>query len=339
MLSSYPEFVENRDYAYAVARIRALETKMIDAGAVHALLSAPEDRFLAHFTEVTGIGGGDDSDFSHFLSNLEESFSKTFSMIKSLIIEDEMKRLISLKYDYELLKLIVKGERGRVANTPLPFVERSNYGYGGLKTALSEGKALETGEILMRTYRAIMGVKDAGGREIDSACDKAYYTELFKLLDACNNEFIRNYFIRKIDAQNLATTLRLKAKGKKRSLLAERYIPFGSIDLSYIEEGFDLNLEGFAARIIFSPFSSLLTEVDKNESEEDQIAALERLLDNNIIRYLKESGFVTFGIEPLLTYLWMKEIELKNLRTVLIARNTGIPADEIKRHVRGFYGG
>ena len=338
MLTYSPEFVENSEYAFGVAKIRALETRYVDEVALNALITSEGERFLALFLETTGIKGGDHPDISRMLSDLEESFSETFRLVQSLILEEEFRSLVSLRYDYELLKFIVKEEKGEVVRIPVSLIERSRFGHGLLKTLLNEGKALETGEIIQRAYRDLTELKEVSARVIDIRCDRAYYEELFQILDACGNPFIRDYFIREIDAINITTTLRMKLQGRKRTDLRERYLAHGSIGLSYLEEGFDMNLEGFAGRIQFSPFAGLLREVDKSIDEEDQVVQVERLLDRAQTRYLRESMFVTFGVEPILAYLWTMERELNNVRTILIAKGSDVPQDEIKRNLRGLYG-
>jgi V/A-type H+-transporting ATPase subunit C len=338
MLTHSIDFVENSEYAFAVAKIRALETGYIDEVALNTLLTAEGERFTANFFEVTGVRMTESDNVSLILDNLERSFSDSFLMVKALLIEEYMRRLISLRYDYELLKLIVKEVKGKVVRIHLSLLERSNYSHEMLKTSLGEGKALDTGETMYRTYRKLLDLREAGGREIDTGCDRAYYSEVFQILDVNDNQFIRNYFVREIDALNIVTTLRLKIQGKKRSMVKERYIPFGTIALSYLEEGFDLNLDGFATRIQFSPLANLLREVNKGLDEEAQVAQVEKYIEDDQTRYLRESMFVTFGIEPLLSYLWTKERELKNLRTIFITKMSGVGTDEIKKYVRGIYG-
>jgi len=338
MLTYSPEFVEDTEYAFAVARVRALETRYIDEVTINTLLSSDGERFVAHFSEVTGIRSGASVGVTRILDDLEESFSETFRLVQSLILEEEMKRLIGLCYDYELLKFIVKEEKGEILRIPLSLIERSNYGHGLLKILLAEGKALETGETMFRTYRDLLNRKEISSTQIDISCDRAYYDELFRLLDERDNPFIRDYFIREIDTVNISTVLRLKLQGKKRGVMRERYIPLGSIDLSYLEEGFDMNLEGFAGRLQFSPFGQHLREVDKSIDPEDQVAQVERRFDAAQTTYLRETVFTSFGIEPILAYLWTRERELSNLRTIFIAKMSGIPHDEIRTCLRGLYG-
>ena len=69
-----------------------------------------------------------------------------------------------------------------------------------------------------------------------------------------------------------------------------------------------------------------------------QAAEVEKLLEEELIKNLRESLFVTFGVEPLLTYLWIRDAEVKNLRTVLLSKSAGVSPEEIKKHIRGFYG-
>jgi len=338
MLTYNPEFVENSEYAYACAKIRSLETKIVKMSDLRTLLDANLNRFYPLFTEIAPVKGSDAYDSEILLKIMEESFTESFNLVKSIIIEDEIKRLISLKYDYELLKLIVKSQKQAFVEIPEEVSKRSNYSYPVLKALLEGGKVIDTGEIAYNTYVSLINEKETSGRCIDHTCDLSYYSEVFRILENYNNPFIRDFFIRKIDVINIITTLRLKLKGAKRSDLKDRYLPSGSIDVQFFEYGLDLNIEGFASKIIFSPFSSFLNRVVKIEDEEERIEILERLLDESLTSYLKESVFVTFGIEPILSYLWLKEIELKNLRTLLIAKSNLLSAEEIKKHLRGFYG-
>jgi V/A-type H+-transporting ATPase subunit C len=338
MLTYSPEFVENDAYAFGVAKVRALETRYIDEATMNALISSEGERFMALFLEVTGIRGGDRLEVARIIDELEENYSQTFRLVLSLILEEEMRRLVQLRYDYELVKFIVKEEKGEIVRIPVSLIERSAFGHGLLKTLLSEGKALETGEIMYRAYRDLVELREVSSREIEIRCDRGYYEELFQLLDHVGNPFIRDYFIREIDAVNITTTLRLKLRGGKRTDLREHCLHFGSIELSYLEEGFDMNLEGFSGRIQFSPFAGILREADRAAADEEQVAQVEMLLDNAQMRYLRESMFVTFGIEPILAYLWARERELDNLRTILIAKTSDVSPEEIRKHVRGLHG-
>lgn len=341
MLTYNPEFVENAEYAYAVARIRALETRFIGGGGLGALISSPLDRFAAQFSDMTGIDGADPGTrkgAKTALGLLEDRFTGDYLLVVSLLLDDLTKRLVSLKYDYELLKLIVKEANGGGGADVSPhLVRRSRFSYEGLAGMLQNGRALETGPHMQDVYAGQAGIKRVSGRDIEHSCDCAYYSELFELLEAMKNEFVFGYFLREVDTKNILSTLRLKLLGGKRSEVGARLLPYGTIDSGYFEQLVDLTLEGFAQRIVFSPLAAVLRKVNRAASEQEQAAELERLFDEDKVNYLNESIFVTFGVEPVLAYLFLKEVELMSLRTILVTKHAGIAGPEIKRHVRGAY--
>jgi V/A-type H+-transporting ATPase subunit C len=310
----------------------------VSGAAYGSLISAPADRFFSLLAETAGIRGQSEADLHSMLGQLEESFTGQFSLVRNLLLEDEIKRLVSLEYDYELLKFIVKEHRVPGLAVPPQLSRRSNYSYPLLKALLEGGRFVDTGDLLFDTYRMLEEEKEPTGHQIDSACDKAYYTELFELLERVGNPFLTGYYTRRVDARNILTTLRLKIRGVKRSDLHGRYLPHGSIDPGALEQGLDLNLDGFASRILYSPLAPALRGVEKRGEEVDQVAQAERLLEELIMKYVRESVFVTFGVEPVVAYLWEKEMETKNLRIILLGKATGVVPDEIRRYVRGSYG-
>jgi vacuolar-type H+-ATPase subunit C/Vma6 len=112
MLTANPVFVEKTEYAYAVARVRALETKLVDQAAFSTLLAAAPDKLSGALAEAARFKTAGAADPELLLNGLEESFTQTFNTVKALLLEDPLKRLVSLKYDYEIVKIIAKEEMG-----------------------------------------------------------------------------------------------------------------------------------------------------------------------------------------------------------------------------------
>jgi V/A-type H+-transporting ATPase subunit C len=340
------DFVEQAEYAYAVARVRALETSLVDSASISSLMTVPMERFFQSFQETAGAAGAShdakDGDPTALMHQLERRFTDTFRLVRSLVMEEAMRRLIGLEYDYRLLNLLVKEARGvgRFGTTGGDsardiYEARANVSFDGLRDALEKGRFTETGEIMYEAWRRLVQDPGLTGSAVDQACVRAFYVDLFGLLDENPNGFIRGYFLRRVDGSNVAAMLRQKLQGKKRADLAARFLPFGSIGLTHLEDGLDMTIDAFAGRIVFSPLAAVLRGVDKTAGEEEQIAEAERLIDDSLVRYLRESLFVTFGVEPVFAYLRLKEMELVNLRTILIGRSGGVPVEDIRGQMRG----
>ncbi len=335
MLLSSPEFVENSNYGFAVARIRALENNLIDSTGYNQLITVPEERFLSLLEELAGAGIKENDSVSEILDKIEWRFTNTLFLVKDLIVEDEYKRLISLKYDYDLLKIIIKEKKGWSVSNYKHTSMRSSFTYTVLKSLVDAGRFFELGESIQSVVESAEEIKDPTGNQIDIICDRAYFKEIFKILESSPNPFIEGYFRRKIDILNLLTTLRLKIQGKKRSSVKEDYIPDGSIDIYHFEDGYDLNIDGLIQKLSFAWFSSALESIPKGVGEEKVIAFIEKELEEYLVKYIKESMYVTFGVEPVISYLWKVEQETINLRIIILSRYSGIEPAEIKINVRG----
>jgi V/A-type H+-transporting ATPase subunit C len=311
-----------------------MEVGLIDQTSFSSLLSVPFERFIPQFKETTGLDS-QDRDYRVLLDQLEAAFTETFLMVKGLVLEPELQRLLSLEYDFLLLAHVLKEQRGALGKSHADFRERANISLQELKSALLEGRFLSVGQHLYRVYLEMSESKEAGGREIDDTCTRAYYDEVFEILNRHPNTFLFEYFIRCADMHNIAAVLRLGLREKKRGGLASRLLPHGAIDRDYLEEGLDLGMEGLADLLVFSLLSTALRSVDRGFTTDEQAAAAERCMEQHLIGFLRESRLVIFGIEPLFTYVWLRQNELRNLRTILLGRISGVSAEDIRKHIRG----
>ncbi|MDN6267350.1 MAG: V-type ATPase subunit, partial [Tetragenococcus koreensis] len=59
--------------------------------------------------------------------------------------------------------------------------------------------------------------------------------------------------------------------------------------------------------------------------------------DNFLMRRLKEEKTVPFGPQAILGYLYAKEVEIKNLRMILVGKINKIPEETLQERVRESY--
>ena len=72
-------------------------------------------------------------------------------------------------------------------------------------------------------------------------------------------------------------------------------------------------------------------------TESGNLFVLERELDDLLLRKIEKARYFTFGIEPLIGFLHAKEVELKILRLILVAKLNRIGTELIKERLRTSY--
>ncbi len=68
-----------------------------------------------------------------------------------------------------------------------------------------------------------------------------------------------------------------------------------------------------------------------------QAVLLEKSFDDLLLEMIKSAKYLSFGIEPVLGFLIAKELEIKNLRQILIGKLRHVPSELIQKSVRKTY--
>jgi V/A-type H+/Na+-transporting ATPase subunit C len=118
----------------------------------------------------------------------------------------------------------------------------------------------------------------------------------------------------------------------RKVLLKGGRLPFDRL-LSLVDEP----LESVITSLAMSDYSELASEGLREWIDHGSAARLEKLSDDYITTYLKRGKWTPFGPEPLIGYLWAKEMEIKNIRLVLVGKINKLPAEAIRERLRDGY--
>jgi V/A-type H+-transporting ATPase subunit C len=125
--------------------------------------------------------------------------------------------------------------------------------------------------------------------------------------------------------------------GLDREFLKKVLLPQGSLPIDRLSSGLDEPLETLITSLAMSDYAELIGEGVREWLEKGTASRLEKLSDDYITAYLKQGKWMPFGFEALVGYLWAKEIEIKNIRLVLVGKINRLPAEAIRERIRNVY--
>lgn len=330
---------EDTRYAYAVARIRALEKRLLDKGAIDRIIEArsPDDAFKAVIAYGYGGSGYEMTGLSGYEKILGEEIKKTHGLIKEIAPEPGLFDIFFLANDYHNIKVLLKaeftggdGEDALLGGGTIPEVKLKNIirdrDMSGLHPVMRDA-VFEALDMFNRT-------KDP--QKIDIVLDIASFAHMKKLALDSGNSFLTGLTDALTDLINIKTFLRVKRLSGSRDFLQRSLLPGGTMDRGIFLENLEEPLDKLMGILSYKPYSQLVKGVEDYKNT-GNLTLLERLSDNYIISYIKEAHFTPFGIEPLVGYLFAKEYEIKNLRIVMVGKMNGIPGDVIKERLRDTY--
>jgi V/A-type H+-transporting ATPase subunit C len=183
-------------------------------------------------------------------------------------------------------------------------------------------------KVALEAYGASM---DPGVADI--IIDRAMFTHFLGVAGGYGGPFMKSIVRTWIDLANIRTFMRARYLGIEARLLPGLLIEGGLIRLADFSDIYQFTLDEILGRFEFSPYRKAV-EIGGAAAEKDgSFVPLEREIDNVIISLLRITRYFTFGLEVVIAYALVKQIEIKALRLVLAAKDGGTAPDLIKERI------
>jgi len=151
--------------------------------------------------------------------------------------------------------------------------------------------------------------------------------EALPVVQKAGCSYLIDFVKHRIDLGNLKIVMRLKYAGHSGDTLKARMMRGGFLDESMLLESFELSNAEIGERLHASPYRELWDEAAEKLEEQESFVALERGIENFLMRHIRKARWIVFGPEPVLAYGFAKLRELSNIRILGIGKLNRIPSD------------
>jgi V/A-type H+-transporting ATPase subunit C len=340
---------ENKGYAYAVGRLRVLETRLLDNSDIlrllesetaqeilRALAEGDYERALSNVSDVT--------DFETALSIERE---RIYSLIDELSLDPDLTNIFRIRWDFHNLKVLLKSRyleaSGSTASVhDRTLVESGSIPVDDLRSVVNPDEEGNQGEAPEYITKALESAENQyeetqNPQMIDIIIDYHLQDFLYNFVASYPNPFLSGYFQSVADLINIKNFVRLKMLDESLRMLDLALLPHGILDREIFLKQFDETVENFSASLSSTPYDDLVGEGFRNWSAERSLANYEKLSDNYLIDYIKPAKYIVFGVEPLIGYLLAKEHEMRLIRIVVIGKLNELSSEAIKERLRDTY--
>jgi len=167
--------------------------------------------------------------------------------------------------------------------------------------------------------------------DIENELDKFYYNELLKLthgLPRRKKEF-KNFLKDEMDILNIKTVLRLKRENiEKKKILEHLILTDSEIDKKFMQKMVEAkNMEELLNILRKTQYKDLIPK-----EIEESLIDIELRLDQYLIRRSLLSTHQTpLTMSAILNFMFTKDIEVKNIRNIVKAKQLGLEEDFIEK--------
>lgn len=326
-------------YAYAVARVRGMETRLLDRQWIERLLSDTAEGALktlsdsAYQESVSEIARPEDLD-----RGLERAMAETLNIVAGISPEPALVDLFRLRWDFRNAKSLLKaallkldaasvGAVDGVGTVPLALLEKAmaEKDYASLPAALADA-AREAEE----AYRDSSELRD-----VDAVLDRAMWRHSLAVAEERGNAFLEDYLRAEIDLGNVKAFVRIREAGKDADDLARVLVPGGHVDTSVLEGAIGEPLDALARTLEYGRYA-LVADVLRDWSG-DRVPALELAADNELLKLTESAKITAYGVEPLVRYILLRQIEMKLIRAAVVAKLDRLERADVEARLRAVH--
>lgn len=318
-----------KQYTYAVARIRTKELSLLKSAFLEQLLAAKSYAECIQLLSEKGWGDGTATDAEQILKGEQE---KTWALMEELVDDVSVFDVFLYANDYHNLKAAIKmvyldTERreaffshGTVQpETMLKALREQDY---SLLPEAMRAPAKEAFDLLLHTR---------DGQLCDVVVDRAALDAIYAAGKAADHPIIREYAELTVAAADIKIAVRAQKTGKSLDFLKRALAPCDSLDVEQLAKA---SLEGQDA--VYS-YLQRTAYADAVPVLQESPSAFERWCDNLIIRDIRPQQYNPFTIGPLAAYILARENEVKTVRIILSGKWNHLREEAVRDRMREMY--
>lgn len=331
--------MDRMDYGQSVVTIRILEKRLLTRNRLERMIEAqtPEEVLkLLGETEysqnMADIHGSQDYEII-----LKRETERVFLIVRNMIKNTGIVDVLSLKYDYHNLKVLLKSKiTGKDFSSLL--MQAGTIDASKFKVKFET----QSNDLPQEIMEAIDEVQkdfeeNHNPQRIDIIVDKHYFRNLSRLAKEIDVKVITDYVEGLIDFQNMITLFRVQKQKRDARFLETVIFEGGTISKNKIVASINDNTDTILNKFKKEKLGTYLVKGLEAFSETKRLSELEKISDNYLMELNKESKYVVFGPEPLFTYLVAKEREINAVRMIMVSKINNISSDKIRERLRETY--
>ena len=324
--------IKDTDYLAISARIRAMETKLLNQDRMERMLSAGSQEEAAKILQECGYPELDATHPEAMDAALAQAREEMLTDLGSGAPDARYIDIFKLKYDYHNVKSVLKARAVGTAPDRM-LMDMGRIPAAELKDAVESGELDNLPGLLPQAAAEAREVLDTtrDPQLSDIVLDRWMYQDMAQVADVTGSAFLKGYVAAQIDAANLRTLVRTLRMGKGGAFLKSVLLSGGEIPVDQVlAAGENGSMQALYASGRFQSAAEAGAAALKGGS----LTEFEKRCDDAVADYLSGAKMIPFGEAPMLAYLAARETEYTNIRILLMGRAAGLPAEVIRSRLR-----
>lgn len=329
------ELIDDGEFAFATGSVRVLEKRLLTGAHLWRMAEAANAAEAWRLLADAAVSKATEIGWQNYEEALAKELQGLYRYVHFVSPKPELTNWLAGRYDFHNLKVFLKARFLSedptdavfdVGVVPAKLIEQAVK--TGVWNALPDELA-KAGERAAAEYQ-----KTRSAQAFDIIVDREMYAYLKAV---SRHPFLHALVDIWCDLINLKTALRLKVLGKEKGFLNKALIGPGSIAFERLLSLFDAPLENWAEELRHTQYANVIAQALARWENEHSLALIERLSDDFVTERLSAAKLSLYGVEPLVAYVLAKELEIKNIRIIMVGKINGLSIEALKERIRMSY--
>lgn len=332
--------MDRMEFAQAVTSTRVLENRLLKPLTIEKMVDAKDVEEVLRIlgdTEYAAAVAAASKDRS-YEDILTFEHIRIFKLMKEISPNNVAVDLLALKYDFHNIKVMLK-EKLMGSDLDHLYIPFGSIDFKRLKSFFAAGDLKSIDPRFRKPIEYVLKdfEENKDPQKIDILVDRYYFRELYERAVDSGVELFIDYVKDGIDFLNITTAIRLKKQGKDAKFFREVILFNGNIDKDDIIASLNDTLDVMINKFKYAKISPDLIRALEEYQETGHLRKIEKHMDNHIMKLNKPSKSIVFGPEPIFSYIYAKEMEIKAIRIIMVSKNNNIPPQAIRERLRDLY--
>lgn len=332
--------MDRKDFVFSSSAVRSLESKLLTKEEFDRMIDAADLEQAVKVLQETVYSEGFSridrpEDYDKALSYELEKF---YREIETITPNQDIIDIATLKYDNHNMKVLFKDHIMGTDNFDLIY-PMGTIDVQDVSEEASEGRRKELDNQLqglatdaVYTYSDTLNLQD-----VDLAVERRFYTSLLDFAEETDVKMIEDYANDYIDFSNIIALFRMQNQNRDPSFIEKVITTSGYIYKDEIIAMYNNSIDEIVRRFRNARIGKRLVKGFEEYQETGRLSSFEKEFDNHLMDMARDAKFISHGPEVIFAYLISKEMEIKNLRIVLVSKLNQLSPESIRERLRDIY--
>lgn len=337
-------------YAYAVGRIRVLETHLLRHSDMERMIGAknPEEALkVLQDLDFENHSGAEPNKPERFHEIISIHLREVKALLEKITPYPDILNLLWLSFDLHNIKTILRSKYKKLSEqvTETHLINIGSVSHHLLQKYIVEGTYPEKlpadlKKIIDDAIALYANCEDM--QIVDNFLDNQFFLLIQKITNESQNSFLKDLYTLIIDIENLKKAVRVKHLSDRVSSTKNIFTAEGDISKTILDEY--LKKENMEAADMFiveklqsTVYGKPLHKGIEKLREEGILSPLELELESLIVRHLRKAKIIVYGPEPVFAYFLSKINNAQIIRTIMVGKINGLKEQQIRSMLRELY--